>query len=68
MTEIALFGAIFFFCHPLVAQDIEGEIEQMAVVAVVMHKATVAGASLDELFQPRGVGQLQRIRLQIRRA
>lgn len=46
LTEIALFGAIFLFCHPLVAQDIEGEIEQMA-------EAGIPEEAVEEYLQQR---------------
>ncbi|MBO4417049.1 MAG: hypothetical protein J5801_02880 [Bacteroidales bacterium] len=46
LTEIALFGAIFFFCHTVVAQDIEGEIEQMA-------EAGVPEEAVEEYLQQR---------------
>ncbi len=46
LAEIALFGAIFFFCHPLVAQDIEGEIEQMA-------EAGIPEDAVEEYLQQR---------------
>ncbi|MBQ7253917.1 MAG: hypothetical protein IJS30_04505 [Bacteroidales bacterium] len=46
LAEIALSGAIFFFCHPLVAQDIEGEIEQMA-------EAGIPEEAVEEYLQQR---------------
>ena len=45
LTEIALFGAIFFCC-PVVAQDIEGEIEQMA-------EAGIPEEAVEEYLQHR---------------
>ena len=45
LTEIALFGAIFFCC-PVVAQDIEGEIEQMA-------EAGIPEEAVEEYLQQR---------------
>ncbi|MBR3743753.1 MAG: hypothetical protein IKN31_01445 [Bacteroidales bacterium] len=45
LTEIALFGVIFF-CRPVVAQDIEGEIEQMV-------EAGIPEEAVEEYLQQR---------------